>query len=61
VRRAADTERLEFDGEPIAAFFLARDEREVLTNVMRFDVNDGRIARSRSYGFCPDTIRVVDA
>lgn len=52
-------ERLEFDGEPIVAFFLARDEREVLTNIMRFDVSDGRIARIRSYGFCPDTIRVV--
>ena len=26
---------------------------------MRFDECEGRIARIRSYGFCPDTIRVI--
>jgi RNA polymerase sigma-70 factor (ECF subfamily) len=56
---ARRVERLSFDGEAIVAFFLARDGREALTNVMRLDVEEGRIARIRSYGFCPDTIRAI--
>jgi RNA polymerase sigma-70 factor (ECF subfamily) len=52
-------ERIAYDGEWIAAFFISRDGREALTNVMRFDELDGRIARVRSYGFCPDTIRAI--
>jgi hypothetical protein len=28
-------------------------------NVMRFDEAEGGIARIRSYGFCPDTIRTI--
>jgi RNA polymerase sigma-70 factor (ECF subfamily) len=52
-------ERIAYDGEWIAAFFVQGDGPEALTNVMRFDDCEGRIARIRSYGFCPDTIRTI--
>jgi RNA polymerase sigma-70 factor (ECF subfamily) len=52
-------ERIAFDGEWVAAFFVQGDGPEALMNVMRFDESDGGIARIRSYGFCPDTIRTI--
>jgi RNA polymerase sigma-70 factor, ECF subfamily len=52
-------ERVEFGGEPMLLFFVGRGGREALQNVMRLEEQDGRIARIRSYGFCPDTIRAV--
>jgi hypothetical protein len=51
--------RGEVDGEPVILFFTSRGGREALNNVMRFDEQDGRIARIRSYSFCPDTIRAI--
>ena len=52
-------ERIEFGGEPVLLFFVSRGGRESLQNVMRFEEQDGRIARIRSYAFCPDTIRAI--
>jgi RNA polymerase sigma-70 factor (ECF subfamily) len=51
--------RADVEGEPVILFFVSRGGREALTSVMRFDEQDGRIARIRSYGFCPDTIRAI--
>jgi RNA polymerase sigma-70 factor, ECF subfamily len=58
-RDAARLERVEFEGEPIVLAFATRRGREALYAVMRFEEHDGRIARIRSYGFCPDTVRAV--
>lgn len=52
-------ERVEFDGEPVVARFVSGEAGEALTTVMRFEERDGRIASIRSYGFCPDTIRII--
>jgi RNA polymerase sigma-70 factor, ECF subfamily len=56
---SARMERVEFDGEPIALYFVSRHGHEALATIMRFEEQDHRIARVRSYGFCPDTIRAV--
>jgi len=52
-------ERIEFDGERVLAWYVQREEGEALTNVMRIEESEGRIARIRSYGFCPDTILAI--
>ncbi len=49
----------ELDGEPIVLAFATRRGREKLEVVFRFDEVDGRIARLRAYGFCPETMRAV--
>src|SRR6202158_668164 len=58
-RDAARLERVEFEGEPIVLAFATRRGREALQSVFRFEEQHGRIARVRSYGFCPDTIRAI--
>ena len=53
-------ERVEFEGEPIVLAFRTYPGREeALTSILRFEERDGRIARIRSYAFCPETIRAV--
>jgi RNA polymerase sigma-70 factor (ECF subfamily) len=52
-------ERVELGGEPIVLSLATRRGREALEVVFRFEEADGRIARIRAYGFCPDTIRAV--
>lgn len=52
-------ERREYHGEPIVLYLVTRRGRESLMSVMRFEEREGRIARIRSYGFCPDTIRAL--
>lgn len=52
-------ERREYHGEPIVLYLVTRKGRESLMSVMRFEEREGRIARIRSYGFCPDTIRAL--
>ncbi|MGH7289423.1 MAG: RNA polymerase sigma factor [Myxococcota bacterium] len=56
---ARRVERAEFEGEPVLLFFVSRGGRESLQNVMRFEEQDARIVRIRSYAFCPDTIRAI--
>lgn len=52
-------ERGEFEGEPILLWFVTRRGREALEVVFRFEEQDGRIARLRTYAFCPETMRAV--
>ena len=56
---AVRIERVECEGEPIALLFATRWGSEALEVVFRFEEQDGRIARIRAYGFCPETIRAV--
>jgi RNA polymerase sigma-70 factor (ECF subfamily) len=51
--------RAAFDGEPILLGFATRNGREALEAVFRFEEREGRIARIRAYGFCPETMREV--
>jgi len=46
-------------GEPILLSFATRLGYEALEVVVRFEERDGRIARIRAYGFCPETVRAV--
>lgn len=52
--------RAELDGEPLV-LVLRRypDREEALTAVLRFEERDGRIARLRSYAFCPETMQEI--
>jgi RNA polymerase sigma-70 factor (ECF subfamily) len=52
-------ERADLEGEPILLSFSTRWGSEALEVVLRFEEQDGRIARIRAYGFCPETIRAV--
>jgi RNA polymerase sigma-70 factor (ECF subfamily) len=52
-------ERGEFEGEPILLGFATYRGREALRGVFRFEEQDGRISRLRSYGFCPETMRAL--
>ena len=58
-REAARIERAEFEGEPIVLAFRTYRGREALESIYRFEEEDGRIARIRSYVFCPETMRAV--
>lgn len=52
-------ERVDLNGEPILLALASRGGREALTVVFRIEEDDGRIARLRAYGFCPETIHAV--
>ncbi len=56
---AVRAERGELEGEPILLWFVTRRGREALEVVFRFEEQDGRIARLRTYAFCPETMRAV--
>lgn len=58
---AARLERRLFQGEPVVLGFCTRRGREALEQVIRFEEQDGRIARIRGYAFCPETMRAVGA
>lgn len=49
----------EVDGEQVILVLVMRQNRERLMTVTRIDTEGDRIARIRSYGFCPDTIRAI--
>jgi RNA polymerase sigma-70 factor (ECF subfamily) len=52
--------RADLDGEPIVLGLRTYPGREEsLTTVFRFEEQGGRIARIRSYAFCPETLREV--
>jgi len=44
-------------GEAVLLVFRTRRDREKLEQVVRLEVEDGRITRLRDYAFCPETIR----
>jgi len=52
-------ERRLLDGEPVAVGFCTRKGREAFEQLMRFEVEQGRIARLRTYAFCPEVMRAV--
>lgn len=56
---SARMQRGEVAGEPVALYFVTRGAIEALTAIMRIDEQEGRIARIRSYGFCPEVVRAV--
>jgi len=56
---AARLERRLFHDEPVALGFCTRHGREALEQVLRFEEQDGGIARIRGYAFCPETMRAV--
>jgi len=56
---AVRLQRAEFEGEPILLSFATFRGREALTVAFRFEEQDGRIARLRIYGFCPETMRAL--
>jgi RNA polymerase sigma-70 factor (ECF subfamily) len=58
---AARLERAVYEGEPLVLGFTTRRGREALEQVLRFEEQDGRIARLRGYAFCPETMREVAA
>jgi RNA polymerase sigma-70 factor (ECF subfamily) len=53
------TERALLQGEPVVLHFHTRRGREWLDGVVRLEEEDGRVARMRSYAFCPETMREV--
>jgi RNA polymerase sigma-70 factor, ECF subfamily len=58
---AARLQLVELDGEPMALGFATRRGREALEQVLRFEEQDGGIARIRGYAFCPETMRELGA
>jgi RNA polymerase sigma-70 factor (ECF subfamily) len=52
-------ERLELEGEWVALSIVGRAGREALASIFRFEEREGRIARIRTYSFCPETVRSV--
>lgn len=54
-------ERVEFQGEQLMVSYFPGARRRVLTSVVRFEEQDGRVARIRSYQFCPETVAEVAA
>lgn len=58
-RDSARVERAEFEGEPIVLALRTLRGREALESVYRLEEEDERIARFRSYAFCPETIRAI--
>ncbi len=56
---AVRAECVDFEGEPILLWHVTRRGREALEVIFRFEEQDGRIARLRTYAFCPETMRAV--
>jgi RNA polymerase sigma-70 factor (ECF subfamily) len=52
-------ERATYRGEPLVLLFQTRRAREAVVAIVRLEEDDGRLARLRSYGFCPETMRTV--
>ena len=54
-----EPEYAELDGEPIQLSFTDQWGGRKLVSVVRFDEQDGKIARIRAYYLCPETVREV--
>ena len=52
-------QRAVYRGEPLVLLLQTRRGKEAAVAVVRLDEEDGRLARLRSYGFCPETMREV--
>jgi hypothetical protein len=55
------SERWEYLGEPIVLGFILRPDGPRLKGITRFEEQDGRIARIRSYCFSPEAAAEVAA
>jgi RNA polymerase sigma-70 factor (ECF subfamily) len=55
----ARQERRDFRGEPVVVQLHALWGEDVLTSVCRLETEGGKIARIRSYTFCPDALREI--
>jgi RNA polymerase sigma-70 factor (ECF subfamily) len=53
--------RAELGDEPVVLLFRTRRGREKLEMVARLEEEEGRVARLRAYGFCPEVVREVGA
>ena len=51
--------RGDYEGEPIVLQLATRWGSEALEVAFRFEERDGRIARLRAYGFCPETMSAI--
>ena len=51
--------RGDYEGEPIVLMLTTRWGSEALEVAFRFEECDGRIARLRAYGFCPETMSAI--
>ena len=51
--------RGDYEGEPIVLLLATRWGSEALEAAFRFEECDGRIARLRAYGFCPETMSAI--
>jgi RNA polymerase sigma-70 factor (ECF subfamily) len=58
-RESSRIERVEFEGEQILLAIRGFRGKEAIESVYRIEEHDGRIARFRSYAFCPETIREI--
>ena len=56
---AVRLERGDYQGEPIVLLLATRWGGEALEAAFRFEERDGRIARLRAYGFCPETMSAI--
>jgi RNA polymerase sigma-70 factor (ECF subfamily) len=54
-----ENERVVFHGEPIVLGFMPLPDGRVLQGVTRFEEEEGKIARIRSYCFTPETVAEV--
>jgi RNA polymerase sigma-70 factor (ECF subfamily) len=54
-----ENERVVFRGEPIVLGFMPLPDGRVLQGITRFEEEDGKIARIRSYCFQPETVAEV--
>ena len=54
-------ERATFRGEPMVLGFMVLGDSKLLMNVIRFEEQDGLIARIRAYDFSPELIQEVGA
>jgi RNA polymerase sigma-70 factor (ECF subfamily) len=48
-----------YQGEPLVLLHCTRQGEEAVEAIVRLDEEEGRLARLRSYAFCPETMRAV--
>ena len=56
---AQRAECVDFHGEPLVLIYHTRQGEEAVEALVRLEEEDGKIARLRSYGFCPETMNAV--
>jgi len=54
-------ERAVYRGEPVVLVYHSRGGDEAVEVILRLQEQEGKLSRLSSYGFCPETMRVVGA